>query len=158
MSFSPAFSLPRRSVPSRPMASAVLAVMTLAGCSSGAGLSAAPSTGQASAQAATGIPSLPLASTSPGDTIADSTMAMIVADAATVAGVDPDAVKLVSVKPVTWPDGSLGCPKPGVMYTQSVVPGFRVIIRAGDRKLDYRVGRSGTAKRCDSGTSTGSEG
>ncbi len=85
-------------------------------------------------------------------------MAMIVADAATVAGVDPDAVRLVSVKPVTWMDGSLGCPKPGVMYTQSVVPGFRVIVRAGDQKLDYRVGRSGTAKRCDSGTSTGSEG
>jgi hypothetical protein len=83
---------------------------------------------------------------------------MIVADAATIAGVDPDAVKLVSVKPVTWPDGSLGCPKPGVMYTQSVVPGFHVIVRAGDQKLDYRVGRAGTAKRCDSGASTGSEG
>jgi hypothetical protein len=82
---------------------------------------------------------------------------MIAADAATVAGVDPASVVLVSVKPVTWMDGSLGCPKPGVMYTQAVVPGFQVIVRAGDRKLDYRVGREGTAKRCDSGASTGSE-
>ena len=158
MSFSPASSLPRRSVPSRPMAGALLAVMTLAGCASSAGPSAAPSTGPASAQATTGIPSLPLSSKVPGDTLADSTMAMIVADAATVAGVDPAAVTLVSVKPVTWMDGSLGCPKPGVMYTQSVVPGFHVIVRAGDRKLDYRVGRAGTAKRCDSATSTGGDG
>ena len=158
MSFSPALSLPRRNVPSRPMASAVLAVMTLAGCASSAGPSAAPAAGPASAQGATAIPSLPLGSKVPEDTLADSTMAMIVADAATVAGVDPAAVTLVSVKPVTWTDGSLGCPKPGVMYTQSVVPGFHVIVRAGDRKLDYRVGRAGTAKRCDSGTSTGSDG
>jgi hypothetical protein len=158
MSFSPAFSLPRPGLPSRPMASAVLAVMTLAGCASSAGPSAAPSTGPTTAPSAAGLPSLPLASKAPGDTVTDATLAMIVEDAATVAGVDPASVTLVSVKPVTWMDGSLGCPKPGVMYTQSVVPGFRVIVRAGDRKLDYRVGREGTAKRCESGTSTGSDG
>jgi len=101
---------------------------------------------------------MPRASKAHGDTITDDTLAMIAADAATVAGVDPASVVLVSVKPVTWMDGSLGCPKPGVMYTQAVVPGFRVIVRAGDRKLDYRVGRSGTAKRCDSGATSGSDG
>jgi hypothetical protein len=158
MSFSPAFSLPRPGLPSRPMASAVLAVMTLAGCASSAGSSAAPSMGPRTAPTSAGTPSLPLASKAPGDTLAPATAAMIVADAAAVARVDPDAVTLISVKPVTWTDGSLGCPKPGVMYTQSLVPGFRVIVRAGDRKLDYRVGRAGTAKRCDSGTSTGSDG
>ncbi len=101
---------------------------------------------------------MPSATKAPADTLADATLAMIVADAATVAGVGPEAVTVVSVKPVTWMDGSLGCPKPGVMYTQAVVPGFRVIVLAGDRKLDYRVGRAGTAKRCDSGTSVGSDG
>jgi hypothetical protein len=140
------------------MASAVLAVMTLAGCASSAGPSAAPSAGTTAAPSSTGIPSLPPASKAPADTLADATKAMIVADAATVAGVDPGSVTLVSVKPVTWMDGSLGCPKPGVMYTQAVVPGFQVIVRAGDRKLDYRVGRSGTAKRCDSGATSGSDG
>ncbi len=139
------------------MASAVLAVMTLAGCASSAGPSAAPSTGPTTAPTSSGIPSLPLASQAPGD-LPDATVAMIVADAAAVAGVDPADVTVVSVKPVTWTDGSLGCPKPGVMYTQIVVPGFRVIVKAGDQKLDYRVGRAGTAKRCDSGTWTGSDG
>ena len=140
------------------MASAVLAVMTLAGCASSAGPSTAPSTGLTTAPSSMGIPSLPAASQAPAGTLADTTKAMIVADAAAVAGVDPDSVTLVSVKPMTWTDGSLGCPKPGVMYTQAVVPGFRVIVRAGDRKLDYRVGRSDTAKRCDSGASSGSDG
>ena len=140
------------------MASAVLAVMTLAGCASSAGPSAASAAGPTATPSSTGVPSLPPASKAPAGTLADTTKAMIVADAATIAGVDPDSVILVSVKPVTWMDGSLGCPKPGVMYTQAVVPGFRVIVRAGDRKLDYRVGRSGTAKRCDSGATSGSDG
>jgi hypothetical protein len=158
MSFSPAFSLPRPGLPSRPMASAVLAVMTLAGCASSAGPSAAPSAGTTTVPSSAGNPSLPLASKAHGDTITDAALAMIAADAATVAGVDPASVAVVSVKPMTWTDGSLGCPKPGVMYTQVVVPGFRVIVRAGDQKLDYRVGHAGTAKRCESGTSTGSDG
>ena len=140
------------------MASAVLAVMTLAGCASSAAQSAPPSTVAGTAAPTVGIPSLPASSQAPASTLPDGTMAAIAADAAGVTGVDPAKVVVVSVKPVTWMDGSLGCPKPGVMYTQSVVPGFRVIVRAGERTLDYRIGRAGTAKRCDSGMSVGADG
>jgi hypothetical protein len=40
--------------------------------------------------------------------------------------VDPDAVTILEVKHVTWRDGSLGCPKPGMMYTQVITPGYLV--------------------------------
>jgi hypothetical protein len=139
------------------MASAVLAVVALAGCASSAAQSAPPATRPSTSAPTVEAPSLPVSTTAPG-TLPDATLATIVADAATVAGVDPASVTVVSVKPVTWMDGSLGCPKPGVMYTQVVVPGFRVIVKAGERTLDYRVGRAGTAKRCDSGTSVGGDG
>jgi hypothetical protein len=151
-------SPPRRGMPSLPMASAVLAVMTLAGCASSAAQSAAPSTAIGTVAPTAGIASLPVSSQAPASTLPDATLAAIAADAAGVTGVDPAKVVVVSVKPVTWMDGSLGCPKPGVMYTQSVVPGFRVIVRAGERTLDYRIGRGGTPKRCDSGSSIGSDG
>jgi hypothetical protein len=61
----------------------------------------------------------------------------IVADAAGQPGVDPSALTVLQSSTVTWSDGSLGCPRPGVMYTQSLVEGFRVILEADGVHLDY---------------------
>jgi len=36
----------------------------------------------------------------------------------------------VEVDAVTWPDTSLGCPKPGMMYPQVLVEGVLVQLRA----------------------------
>src|SRR4051812_22710780 len=33
-------------------------------------------------------------------------------------------VKLISAEAVNWPNGGLGCAKPGSMYTQAIVPGY----------------------------------
>ena len=46
-------------------------------------------------------------------------------DAATRAGVSVSAVKVESALGVTWPDASLGCPRPGMLYPQVLVPGWR---------------------------------
>ncbi len=56
-----------------------------------------------------------------------------VADAAARAGVDPAAVTVVSAEAVTFPDGGLGCPEPGMMYTHVLTPGYRVVVEAGGR-------------------------
>jgi len=32
---------------------------------------------------------------------------------------------------VDWPDSSLGCPQPGMMYLQVITPGFKVMLKAG---------------------------
>jgi len=61
----------------------------------------------------------------------------------------PSDVHIESVQPVTWRDGSLGCPEPGMFYTQALVPGFRVILVVDKRRFDYRTGRGGTFRRCD---------
>jgi len=70
------------------------------------------------------------------------------ADAATRTGLEPDALKVLSAEVVTWSDGSLGCPQPGMMYTQALVPGYRVRIQAGGQVLDYHAGRSGQPTLC----------
>lgn len=41
-------------------------------------------------------------------------------------GVDASAVELRRSVEVTWRDGSIGCPEPGFMYTQALVPGTLV--------------------------------
>ena len=55
---------------------------------------------------------------------------------------------MLSAEAVTWSDGSLGCPQPGMMYTQALVPGYRVRIQAGGQVLDYHAGRSGQPALC----------
>jgi hypothetical protein len=57
-------------------------------------------------------------------------------------------IEVIVAEPVTWPDGSLGCPQPGMMYTQALVPGYRVVLRAGGEELNYHAGRGGTPSFC----------
>jgi hypothetical protein len=61
----------------------------------------------------------------------------------------PTDIHIDSVQPVTWRDGSLGCPEPGMSYTQALVPGFRIILVVDGRRFDYRTGRGGTFRRCE---------
>jgi hypothetical protein len=56
--------------------------------------------------------------------------------------------ELVSAWAVTWNSGALGCPSPGVSYTQSLVDGMRVIVTVDGATYDYRFGASDTPKLC----------
>ena len=69
-------------------------------------------------------------------------------DAMKRTGIDRRLLKVRSAEAVTWSDGSLGCPQPGMMYTQALVPGYRVRIDAGGKVLDYHAGRSGPPAFC----------
>jgi hypothetical protein len=55
-------------------------------------------------------------------------------------GISPDDIEVVSAEEVTWPDGSLGCPEPGVSYTQALVDGSRAVLRYEDRAFVYHAG------------------
>ena len=52
-------------------------------------------------------------------------------------------------EPVTWPDGSLGCPQPGKSYVQVLVPGFLIRIAAGAETLEYHGAARGVPHFCD---------
>lgn len=57
-------------------------------------------------------------------------------------------LRIVSTESVTWPDGSLGCPQEDTMYSQALVPGFRIVIQAGERQLDYHASTDGGLVLC----------
>ncbi len=61
---------------------------------------------------------------------------------------ETDAIKIIRAESVIWRDGSLGCPKPGQMYTMAHVEGYWVVLEVGDRQFDYRVTSSGQFLRC----------
>jgi hypothetical protein len=75
-------------------------------------------------------------------------------DAARLAGVERSALTIVSREAVTWSDGSLGCSQPGMGYTQALVPGYRVRLRAGDREFDYHASARGQWILCPPGRAT----
>ncbi len=72
------------------------------------------------------------------------------AELATEQGVSAADVKVISAQPVNWPNGALGCPKPGMMYTQAIVPGYRVELEAAGHRFTYHASTRGSIKRCDS--------
>ena len=51
--------------------------------------------------------------------------------------IDAEKIETVSQKEIVWPDGSLGCPKPGMNYIQMLVPGYVIELRAGGKTYTY---------------------
>jgi hypothetical protein len=52
-----------------------------------------------------------------------------------------DAIRLVSVEAVEWPDAGLGCPQPGMEYAQVATPGFRVVLDVAGQANEYHTDR-----------------
>lgn len=51
-----------------------------------------------------------------------------------------DQISLVEAQEVTWPDSSLGCPQPGMMYLQVLVDGYLIRLRASGKVYEYHSG------------------
>jgi len=75
----------------------------------------------------------------------------VLEDAATRTGIARANLKVEGAIAVTWPDGSLGCPQPGMNYTMALVPGYRIKLRAGAQVLDYHASRRGYFVLCPAG-------
>lgn len=67
-------------------------------------------------------------------------VAAMIAALSELTGVPAAEIVVLSDEAVVWPDGGLGCPEPGVGYTQVQVEGYRVLLVAGGQVYDYRVG------------------
>jgi hypothetical protein len=66
-----------------------------------------------------------------------------------------NTLKLVSREATEWSDGSLGCPAEGMMYTQALVPGFKLTYNDGSRNYDVHTDADGQrAILCDNGQPT----
>jgi hypothetical protein len=87
-------------------------------------------------------------SATPGpNTLPASITDPVVAEIARVAGVPVDEVVILSAQAETFSDGSLGCPVPGMVYTQALVDGYRIVAKAGGTIYDYR-GSGDSFRQC----------
>jgi hypothetical protein len=51
-----------------------------------------------------------------------------------------DAIEVVEVQSVVWPDASLGCPKPGMAYPQVQTDGLLIRLSVGGEVYEYHSG------------------
>jgi|GEM_PF-637628 len=50
-------------------------------------------------------------------------------------------ITIIQAAHVTWSDSSLGCPQPGMAYTQVLVPGFLVVLGTASQQYEYHAGK-----------------
>ncbi len=82
-------------------------------------------------------------------TEAQAAVDLALADAALRTGLDPAAITITSLDAVDWPDSSLGCPQPGMAYSQIVRPGYRMLLDAQGTPLEYHTDLGFRAVPCD---------
>jgi hypothetical protein len=51
--------------------------------------------------------------------------------------ISADQIVLTDFQEITWPDSSLGCPQPGMAYTQVTVDGISIQLQANDLVYSY---------------------
>lgn len=77
-------------------------------------------------------------------------------DAARRSALPVSRLHVATLEAVVWRDGALGCPQPGRLYPQALVPGYRVRIApidgaSGGAALDYHVSERGAWLHCPAG-------
>jgi len=79
--------------------------------------------------------------------ISGETAPLIAAIAADL-GVPPETVQVVTMEPRDWPDSSLGCPQPDMLYAQVVTLGYLVLVEVSGERIEYHTDDRGTVIRC----------
>jgi hypothetical protein len=87
------------------------------------------------------LPTLP--QSAPAGQGAERVIQLARQDLAQKMNVPIDEIREVSVEAVEWPDTSLGCPQPGMMYAQMITPGFKVVLAAKGQTVEYHTDASG---------------
>lgn len=62
--------------------------------------------------------------------------------------IDPAGITVLSVEFVDWPDGSLGCPAPGMAYIMVITPGYKIVLSAAGEEYDYHTDMRGYFVLC----------
>jgi hypothetical protein len=84
----------------------------------------------------------------PQDTAGQKLVTQAKEDLARQLSVPLSAISLLKFKEVVWPDSSLGCPRPGLVYTQVLQPGFLIRLSARGRSHEFHAGARGAPFLC----------
>jgi hypothetical protein len=60
-------------------------------------------------------------------------------------GLDPSQIKVVSTEAVEWPDSCLGVSVEGIMCSQVVTSGYKIILEANGKQVEYHTNQDGSS-------------
>ncbi|MEE8339537.1 MAG: hypothetical protein V3R56_05290 [Xanthomonadales bacterium] len=63
-------------------------------------------------------------------------------------GIEPDSITLSGARQVNWRSGALGCPEPGMNYTQALMPGALIFLKVGNEVHGYHAKHGGKPFYC----------
>ncbi len=66
-------------------------------------------------------------------------------------GIDKAEITGVAMEAVNWPDTSLGCPEPDMMYAQVITPGYGILLSYAQEIHVYHSDRGDRMVYCRSG-------
>jgi hypothetical protein len=66
-------------------------------------------------------------------------------------GIEVNSIQVLEADAVNWRSGAIGCPQPGVYYTQALVPGYRLLLQAGSEVFAYHSRQGGDPFLCPPG-------
>ncbi len=89
------------------------------------------------------------------DDVPEGIVTSVIADVERRTGADPTEFQMLRSQPVVWNNGSMGCPKPGELYTQALVEGYWVVLSFQGQEFDYRVNSQGFFLLCEQSTLPG---
>lgn len=75
----------------------------------------------------------------------------IIKELAGTTGTPTTDIIVIRAQEVVWNDGSLGCSKPGVLYTQAEVDAYWIVLEVAGKKFDYRATNAGYFFLCENG-------
>ncbi len=59
-----------------------------------------------------------------------------------------EQIHVVEIQATSWPDTSLGCPRPDMKYATVVTPGFWILLEANEIKYPYHTDQSDSVLLC----------
>jgi len=71
------------------------------------------------------------------------------ADLAKRLSMPTEMISLVKIETVTWPDSSLGCPQPGMVYAPALEDGALIQLKVGEKVYEYHSGGSKRPFLCE---------
>ena len=58
-------------------------------------------------------------------------------------------INVLDAREVMWSDSSLGCPQPGMVYSQVLTPGYLILLEANNKEYEYHAGKGSDVIYCE---------
>ena len=88
----------------------------------------------------------------PANPAAQSLIEKAKADLAQRLSISASQINVRGIQNVLWPDDSLGCPQPGMTYTQALVQGYLIILESQGREFEYHANLKNYIFYCENPT------